>query len=183
MWRVTLLVWVSAHSVVVGCRGRCRGRVGCRCTARRPASRRPIGGGVVGRRAPPGAQRRRAARLRVDGADPTPGCRARALGRPLSRRAGRVGVTAGGLGSLSQLGPWRPSFVGADPVPPTVTCGGSGWSPGSSRSSPTLTLEDRPTTERAMPQGYSATALLRNPGGSSRFASLTDEGSVRFAHR
>jgi hypothetical protein len=54
--------------------------------------------------------------------------RARALGRPLSRRAGRVGVTAPGPGSLPQLGPWRPSFVAANPVPGAVTCAGSGWS-------------------------------------------------------
>ena len=85
-------------------------------------------------------------------------------------------MTAPGPGSLSQLGPWRPSFVGANPFPPTVTWGGSGWSPCSSRSSPTLDLEDRPTTERAMPQGYSATALLRNPWVRARPGSLRSPG-------
>jgi len=49
-------------------------------------------------------------------------------GARLAAALGASPVTVGGLGSLSHLGPWRPSFVGADPFPPTVTCGGSGWS-------------------------------------------------------
>jgi len=50
-------------------------------------------------------------------------------GARLAAALGASPVTVGGLGSLSQLGPWRPSFVDADPFPPTVTCGGSGGSP------------------------------------------------------
>ncbi len=44
MWRVTLLVWVSARSAMVGCRECCRVRVGCRALGvgdhRRPAPAR-----------------------------------------------------------------------------------------------------------------------------------------------
>ncbi len=96
--RYWVWVWVtSVCSAVLGCRGRCRGRAGCRCTARRPASRRRIGGGVVGHRGPRGPSAGGRARRRP------PRARVRALGRPFSRRAGRVGVTGCGLVGLSPV--------------------------------------------------------------------------------
>jgi len=77
-----------------------------------------------------GAQRRRAARPRgmVRGPHRERRARARALGRPLSRRAGRVGCDRARARIAVSARAWRPSFVTADPFPPTVTCGGSGWS-------------------------------------------------------
>jgi len=87
-------VWVSVCSAVLGCRGRCRGWVVCWCTARRRASRRRIGGGVVGRRGPQGPSAGGRVRRRPPRAP-------RALG--LSRRAGRVGVTGRGLVGLSPV--------------------------------------------------------------------------------
>jgi len=66
MWRVTLLVWVSARSAMVGCRECCRVRVGCRRWA----------SGTTG------TQRRRAVSRRGNGADPTRGLSGTGAGAP-----------------------------------------------------------------------------------------------------
>jgi len=129
-------VWVSVCSAVLGCRGRCRGRAGCRCTARRPASRRRIGGGVVGRRGPRGPSAGGRPVLRGMLQRLLRGCRAWALGRPLSRRAGRVGVTGRGLVGLSPVRAPGTLTSWGDGEWAVVGCGLSGIAVAALRSPP-----------------------------------------------
>jgi len=111
---------VSARSAVLGCRGRCRGRVVCWCTARRRASRRRIGGGVVGRRGPRG---RSVIAEMVQGPHRERRTRARALGT----------LTTWGDGEWVVVGRGLPGIAVAALRSPTSRCGvhlrrSAGWS-------------------------------------------------------